>query len=134
MLLISLDKTNPTPLYQQISDAIRALIISGQLKAAEPLPSIRQLAAEHLVSVITTKRAYQDLENEGLIHTRPGIGTFVNDLTAELLKRLGSEAVEEKLVEAIQLSTQIGVSVTDIKMLFDEALRTRGLTDEEEKR
>ena len=133
-MLITLDKTNPTPLYQQISEAIRALIISGQLKPAEPLPSIRQLAADHLVSVITTKRAYQDLENEGLIHTRPGIGTFVNEVTAESLKQLGSEAVEKKLVDAIQTSTQIGMSVTEIRMLFEKALRTQGLTGKEERR
>lgn len=77
--------------------------------------------------VITTKRAYQDLENEGLIHIRPGIGTFVNHVTIELLHRIGSEIIKEKLTGAVQASAQIGMSAIEIKALLKKFLNPKNL-------
>ncbi|HCW51249.1 MAG TPA: GntR family transcriptional regulator, partial [Clostridiales bacterium] len=70
-MLIVLDNSNPAPLYQQIVDQVRAKVLAGEIQPGTQLPSIRQLAADLLTSVITTKRAYQELEAAGLIQTRP---------------------------------------------------------------
>ena len=73
---IDVSPNNPVPLYQQIVEQVRAKILTGELNAGDPLPSIRQLAGQLLASVITTKRAYSELEAEGLIMTRTGLGTL----------------------------------------------------------
>lgn len=79
-MLIALDNASGAPLYQQIVEQVRAMILNGSLRPGAPLPSIRQLAADLVISVITTKRAYQELEAQGLIITLPGRGTFVAEL------------------------------------------------------
>jgi GntR family transcriptional regulator len=79
-VLIALDNASGAPLYQQIVEQLRAMIISGSLHPGDPLPSIRQLAADLVISVITTKRAYQELEAQRLIVTLPGRGTFVAEV------------------------------------------------------
>ena len=78
------------PMYEQVKDGIKEAILNGELKAHQLMPSVRQLAADLNVSMITTKRAYSDLENEGLIYTVAGKGTFV--------KADNIEAVQEKQV------------------------------------
>ena len=84
------------PMYEQVKDGIREAILNGELKAHELMPSVRQLAADLNVSMITTKRAYADLEHEGLIYTVAGKGTFVKleDLSVMQEKQV-NEAIEE---------------------------------------
>jgi len=121
-MLLTLDNTTSVPLYQQIVDEIRGKILTGQMKPGDPLPSIRQLAADLLISVITTKRAYQDLENEGLIQTRPGRGTFVGEVRGDYLQQVGVKEVEEKLTEAVRTASRLGVSRGDVEGLLKKVL------------
>ena len=83
-----IDAAGNKPMYEQVKDGIKKAILNGELKADQLMPSVRQLAADLNVSMITTKRAYSDLENEGLIYTVAGKGTFV--------KADNIEAVQEK--------------------------------------
>ncbi|MGI6519365.1 MAG: GntR family transcriptional regulator [Bacillota bacterium] len=117
---IAISPNNPVPMYQQIVDQVTALILSGELKPGDPLPSIRKLAADLLASVITTRRAYADLEAEGLIVTRPGLGTFVADLTPEDLERLKDRAVIGHLADAVRAGRNLGLRDKEIvKLLYD---------------
>ena len=131
-MLVNLDVTSSVPLYQQIVDEIRGKILTGQLKPGDPLPSIRQLASELLISVITTKRAYQDLENQGLIQTRPGRGTFVSELGAEHLSRIGLVEVESRLREAVRVAFMLGVPRQAVQevltRILDSEERSRALS------
>jgi GntR family transcriptional regulator len=121
-MLITLDNSSPMPLYQQIVDEIRGKILVGDLRSGDPLPSIRQLAADLLISVITTKRAYQDLENQGLIQTRPGRGTFVGELRGDYLQQIGLREVEGRLTEAVRTASRLGVSRAALEGLLKKIL------------
>lgn len=120
---IHLDQTNPTPLYEQIAGQIRELILSGHLPAGTALPSIRQLAGELLTSVITTKRAYQELEAAGLIFTRPGVGSIVADLTAEHRNALRLREVKAQLTAVVGGALRLGVRRADLQELFQQVIR-----------
>lgn len=91
-MFIVLSPLNPDPMYKQVTDQIKDSIARGTLKPGDKLPSIRELSLELKISIITTKRAYADLEKEGYIITRPGLGSFVADIDRDKLR-------EEKLVE-----------------------------------
>ena len=84
---IYISNSSPKPIYEQITDQIKAAIISGALREGDPLPSIRFLAKELRISVITTKRAYEELEQAGFINTVPGKGCFVAPQTRPCITR-----------------------------------------------
>ena len=86
---IYISNTSGVPIYAQITEQIRAKILSGELKEGEALPSIRLLAKELRISVITTKRAYEDLEQAGFIYTLPGKGSFVAEQNPEMHREEG---------------------------------------------
>lgn len=109
-MLIMLSGASDVPLYQQIVDQIRAKILAGELAPGAALPSIRQLAANLLTSVITTKRAYQELEAGGLITTRPGLGTFVSELTPATIEEIRLAEVKAELQEVLMRAQSLGVS------------------------
>ena len=113
-MLISLDNSGSIPFYQQIQDQIRDMILTGALEPGELLPSIRQLSSKLLTSVITVKRAYQDLENEGLIMTRPGVGTFVRSLKPEDVVKSRIGLIEALVTELAQTAVRLGVSKEEI--------------------
>ena len=119
---ITVSPNNPVPLYQQIVQQVRAKVLTGELKAGDPLPSMRQLASQLIASVITTKRAYSELEAEGLIVTRAGLGTFVSDLDAETITRLKKEVVMEHLEEGVRVARQLELVDEEINRLFRQAL------------
>jgi GntR family transcriptional regulator len=119
---ITVSPNNPVPLYQQIVQQVRAKVLTGELKAGDPLPSMRQLASQLIASVITTKRAYSELEAEGLIVTRAGLGTFVSDLDAETITRLKKEVVMEHLEEGVRVARQLELVDEEINRLFGQAL------------
>ena len=119
---ITVSPNNPVPLYQQIVQQVRAKVLTGELKAGDPLPSMRQLASQLIASVITTKRAYSELEAEGLIVTRAGLGTFVADLGAETVTRLKREVVMEHLEEGVRVARQLELVDEEINRLFRQAL------------
>lgn len=109
-MLISLDSSGSIPYYQQIEEQIRDMILTGALEPGELLPSIRQLASNLLTSVITVKRAYQDLEGEGLITTRPGVGTFVRNLEPKDMAKSRAKLVESLAVDLAQTAIRLGVT------------------------
>lgn len=90
------------PIYEQIKEQIRTMIISGELKEGDALPSMRLLAKELRISVITTKRAYEDLEREGYIDSYTGKGSFVRAISHERMR----ESLEFELEEALQLAIE----------------------------
>lgn len=120
---IHLSYSNPVPLYRQIVDQIKEKILSGELPPGTPLPSIRHLAEEAMTSVITTKRAYSELENEGIIVTRPGLGSFVADFTYNDLGAIREESVNECIFELISTAKLVGISDEKLLDMVKEALK-----------
>ncbi len=121
---IILSNYSDRPIYEQITEQIKSLIIKGELVEAELLPSIRVLAKELQISVITTKRAYDELEKDGYIVSVPGKGSFVGAQNMELLKEARIRIIEEKLIDAISAAKSIDISLDDLakmlKLLFEE--------------
>ena len=117
---INLDDISSVPMYKQIKDSIKANIYSGQLKDKEVLPSIRQLAKELDVSMITVKRAYTDLEYEGLVHTITGRGTFVNVENYSLIVEHRKSELMMKLREEINELKLAGIKEEEIIQLVIE--------------
>ena len=111
---IIISNTSRTPIYEQILKAIKDEIISGKIKEDTLLPSIRNLASDLRVSVITTKRAYEELEKEGYIYTVKGKGSYVAPQNKELLKEEKLKEIENKLLEAIDISNSIGLEFEEL--------------------
>ena len=102
------------PIYAQITRQIKQQILSGKLKEGDALPSIRLLAKELRISVITTKRAYEDLEAAGFIHTVPGKGSFVAAADPELHREATLKKVEELLSQALDAAAAGGVTRSEV--------------------
>lgn len=102
--------TSDQPIYEQIYSQIKLAIISGELAADELLPSIRSLAKDLRISVITTKRAYEELEHDGFIYTVPGRGCFVSKQNFELRREESLQKIEEHLKAACDLAKKCDVS------------------------
>ena len=121
---IIISNSSNDPIYLQIVNQIKAMIMSGELSPGEALPSMRNLAMQMRVSLITTKRAYEELERDGFIETYTGKGSFVKAQNAELLREENLRQVEEHLQKAIQKAKMSGIAfeeLTDIlKMLYEE--------------
>lgn len=116
---IILSNSSDKPIYEQISSQVRSQIISGVLAAGERLPSIRALADGLGVSVITTKRAYLDLEAEGLIATVQGKGTFVAETGNELLREQRMRHVEQLVGRAANEAAELGLSRAELHDMVD---------------
>ena len=101
-MTVLIDNKSSLPIYDQIYSQIKAQIISGELQEHEALPSIRSLAKDLRISVITTKRAYADLEAQGFIETVQGKGSFVAGGNAEMLREERLREIEERLLQAIE--------------------------------
>ena len=102
------------PIYEQITEQIKALIISGELGEGDALPSMRLLAKELLISVITTKRADEELEREGFVTSIPGKGSFVAGKNTEFLKEEQLRKVEEHLQEAVKAAQLCGMEKEEL--------------------
>ncbi len=109
-----IDNKNNTPIYEQIYTQIKAQIISGTLATDEPLPSIRNLAKDLRISVITTKRAYDELEKEGFIYTVAAKGCFVAPKNIELLREENLKRIEEHIAKIMGLATACDLTKEDI--------------------
>ncbi|WAM36380.1 GntR family transcriptional regulator [Caldicellulosiruptor acetigenus] len=116
MLKLVISQTSNQPIYEQIKNQIKKQIIEGSLKAGEALPSIRVLAKELNVSVITTKRAYEELEKEGFIVTVPARGTFVAEIDKEKISNLGAKEIEEDLQKVVRKAKLLRI---ELKKLID---------------
>jgi GntR family transcriptional regulator len=102
------------PIYLQIIDQIKGLIFSGEIKKGDALPSMRNLAKDLQISVITTKRAYEELEKEGFIVSLTGKGSFVSGQNKELLRRKKMKVLEEHLKEVLKESKILSLSMEEI--------------------
>ncbi|MCM1507119.1 MAG: GntR family transcriptional regulator [Ruminococcus flavefaciens] len=113
--------TNSTgePIYEQISRQIKEQILSGTLKEGDALPSMRSLALALHISVITTKRAYEELERDGFIESYTGKGSFVRRQNTELLREEYLRQTEELLSQACDKAKQAGVSAEELKEIID---------------
>jgi GntR family transcriptional regulator len=111
---IILSNASPLPIYEQIVQQVRGQILNGDLAEAAPLPSIRKLAQTLQISVITTKRAYDELEREGLIDTVGGKGTFVASPNQEFLREKRVASVEAKLREAVREAQATGLDPAQV--------------------
>lgn len=106
-------------IYEQIVNQLKNAIVTGELSAGEALPSIRALAGDLNVSVITTKRAYEDLEQEGLIRSVPGKGFYVCEYNTDYLMEKQLVMLEKRLAEVIGDAKQAGLSAEDMKEMID---------------
>ena len=124
VMRVILSNSSPEPIYEQIVRQVRAQIISGELAEGELLPSIRSLAHDLQISVITTKRAYEELEREGLIDTVGGKGTFVAAQNPAFLREKRMKLVEEKLHAAVAEARLLGIGSDELaamlRLLFEE--------------
>lgn len=111
---IIISNASKLPIYEQIVNGVKEEIISGNLKPNEKLPSIRALARDLNISVITTKRAYEELEREGFIETVGGKGCYVSYFNKELIYEERLKEIERKLEEVLDLSRSIKLSREDI--------------------
>lgn len=116
---IIISNSSDKPIYEQISSQIKNAILSGDLPTGSALPSIRALASDLQVSVITTKRAYSDLEALGFIETHQGKGSFVSGGNLELLREEQLRQIEEPLQQAIEKADVAGVSVQELHDIID---------------
>ncbi|WP_446898973.1 GntR family transcriptional regulator [Clostridium sp. LBM24168] len=116
---ILISNISKDPIYEQITKQIKDSIINGNLSEGELLPSIRNLARELKISVITTKRAYEELEKEGFIETVPGKGSYVSSQNKDLLKEKKIKSIEDKLIEAIEDSKILGLKKEQLKEMID---------------
>lgn len=107
------------PIYAQITRQIKQQILSGKLKEGDALPSIRLLAKELRISVITTKRAYEDLEAEGFIVTTPGKGSFVAPQNPELQREEMLKQVEQHLQNAVDAARRGGIGRGEVREMLD---------------
>ena len=113
MELIIRNTTNQ-PIYDQIYSQIKAQIIAGKLSPGEALPSIRALAKDLRISVITTKRAYDELEADGFLYTVAGKGCFVAEKNLDLIREQKLKELEDHLDAAVELAAQCGVSAPEL--------------------
>ena len=122
---IFISNTSDKPLYEQITAQIKNLILNGALKEGDALPSMRILAKELRISVITTKRAYEELEREGFIVTQSGKGSYVAARNVELIREENYRRIEQQLLTAVNLARLSEISL-------DEMIEILTLLDKEE--
>jgi GntR family transcriptional regulator len=119
---VILSNSSGVPLYQQIKDQVGAAILSGALAAGETLPSVRGLARDLRISIITTTRAYAELAAEGFIATVPGKGAYVLPLDSALVREQLLRQIEEGLQAALDAAARAGLGRDDVVQMLDGLL------------
>lgn len=119
-MFIALSPSNPDPMYKQVTDQIKNAIASGDLKPGEKLPSVRELAEGLKISAITIKRAYLDLENEGYILTRAGLGSFVSEIDRERLRQEKLAEYRAALSGILATGAKFGIKADDLVRVIRE--------------
>ncbi|WP_062106437.1 GntR family transcriptional regulator [Bacillus niameyensis] len=121
---ILISNSSKETIYNQIKNQIKEKVLTGELKEGDALPSMRQLAKDLHISVITTKRAYEELEKEGFIYSIVGKGSFIAEQNEDVMKEKKLTTIEEKLIEVIANSKEVGLSLQEIKewitILYEE--------------
>ena len=116
---IIISNTSDIPLYQQIKDQIKDAILKNELVEGDPLPSIRSFANDLQVSVLTIRRVYEELEQEGFVVSQVGIGTFVSASNIELLRDTKRRLVEQKMQDMIQTAKSLNISKDELNAMMD---------------
>lgn len=116
-LLIS--NSSKEPIYEQITNQVKSLILSGELVEGAALPSIRQLAKDLHISVITTKRAYEELEKAGFIYSVVGKGSFVAEQNLDLMREKKLKVIEEQLLAVVANSRELGLALEEVQELLE---------------
>nr|WP_300886514.1 GntR family transcriptional regulator [uncultured Acetatifactor sp.] len=116
---IVISNTSEAPLYQQIKDQIKDAILKGEIVEGDALPSIRAFANDLKVSVLTIRRVYDELEQEGFVTSQVGIGTFVSTSNIELLRDSKRRLVEKKMLDMIQTAKSLGISKDELNAMMD---------------
>lgn len=122
-MLLHLTDLSDEPLQSQIVRQIRAQVLAGELGAGQGLPSIRALAREQRISVITVQRAYEALERDGLIHSRRGKGFFVSKLTGSDRLYMSEERLREALLPALKNAAAEGLPMDRIRSVLEKILK-----------
>jgi GntR family transcriptional regulator len=125
-LLPPISKAAPGPLYAQIVEGLKREISEGRLNPGAALPSFRALAEELLVSLITVKRAYQDLESEGIIYRKQGLGTFVSDNGLARSREVKRLQAEDLLRQALREGVEAGLADSELLQLAKRLLKEKG--------
>ncbi len=120
-MFVVLSPAHPDPMYKQVTDQIKDAIASGDLKPNDRLPSVRVLSEALNVSAITIKRAYQDLETEGFVLTRAGMGSFVAPVERDALRERKLAELQEEVRRLVRSSAKFGISADDIVRLARQA-------------
>jgi len=121
---ISLDLKSKIPIYIQIRDQLRLMIMTGELGPGKQMPPVRDLAMELLINPNTVSKAYQDLDREGLIYTKRGMGTFVSEREGDVAKKLELGMANDLTMEFVGRLLDMGLSADEIRLLVDEKLET----------
>ncbi len=119
-LFIVISHLNPDPMYKQITDQVKDAIASGKLQPETKLPSIREMSRELKISEITIKRAYSDLENEGFIITRSGLGSYVADINRDKLRQEKWQKIRKDILKILKTAEKFDISTGDIIVLVRE--------------
>lgn len=119
-MFIVLSPSSPDPMYRQVTDQIKNAVASGELKPSDKLPSIRELSEGLKISAITIKRAYLDLESEGYILTRAGLGSFVAEIDKETLRKEKLAEFKAVLEGILATGAKFGVKADDVAQLIRE--------------
>ena len=122
---IVISNQSGAPIYEQIKEQIKESILSGALVENDPLPSLRQLARDLQVSLITTTRAYSELELEGFVQTMPGKGVYVKKIDASFIRNKYLQEAEGALTIAVRCGKLAGLSVNDLHTMLDAIERTK---------
>jgi len=122
-MLIPITKNSPLPAYQQIFNNIEKRILTGELQPEDPLPSIRQLAQDNLVSIITIRRAYSELERKDLIYSRPGLGSFVTRFDANKRQELQIELLRPLLMETVYKARELNIEPAQLVDLLQKIIQ-----------
>ena len=117
---IIISNSSGKPIYEQIADQVKEQIMAGALAAGDALPSMRLLAKELRISVITTKRAYEELERDGFLENVPGKGCFVAPQNRELLREAQLRRTEEFLAQAVEEARKGGITLEELKEMLTE--------------
>lgn len=126
---IIISNASGVPIYEQIEEQIKGLIMTGELKAGDALPSMRMLAKDLKISVITTKRAYEDLERDGFVESVVGKGSFVKGVNSEIMKESMLFDIGEYFEKAVDKALLGKVSLEELKemltIIYEEKLNER---------
>ena len=125
-MMLNLTDLSDEPLQSQIVRQVRAKVLAGELKAGDGLPSIRGLARDQHISVITVQRAYESLEREGLIHSRRGKGFFVSELSGEDKEAMARDRLETALAPQIRSALAEGLTKEAITEIIKRILNRNG--------